>query len=326
MRTVTLGQTGITTTVLGYGCTGLMRPNAEDRLGLLTAAFEAGIRHFDVARYYGFGGAEGVLGNFLRQEGVRDAVTITTKFGLKPSPLGQSSRGRSLVNFARRVAGLHPGLRKILGSAAKRSVRANRFDVESARRSLETSLKELATDRIDLFLLHEATLDDTRTEGLLEFLQGVQREGKIRAFGLGSDLPRTLEIVTAAPAFTRVIQVANGFGHWDLERLPADPQSNILTHGALKILPGLEAALDRNPLPDWEKLESPRGSALAGLLLGLAMHGNPAGVTLFSSTQPQRIRDNVAQALRYDKEGVIDWPAFRRLVEQTLGSPKVNVH
>lgn len=324
MRTLTLGDTGLTTSVLGYGCAGLMHPTEErDRFALLEAAWESGIRHFDVARYYGHGGAEGVLGKFLRETRRRDSVTITTKFGMEPSPLGQSSRGRSLMNFARRVATIHPGIRKLLSGVARGGVRTNRFDPESARKSLETSLRELSTDRVDFFLLHEATLEDTQSEGLLEFLEAAKKEGKIRAFGLGADFARTPEIVVRAPAFAKVVQIANGFGHWGLEKLPPGGERITLTHGSLKILPVLEAALTQHPLPgaideSWHRLDSPRGAALAGWLLGLAMHDNPAGVVLFSSVHPDRIRANVANSLSHAAASPADWLEFRQMAAGAL--------
>src|SRR4051812_19410497 len=109
MDKVVLGHTGLTTTILGYGCSGLMRLSGEkEREAVLEAAFDsAGIRHFDVARYYGHGQAEGVLGKFLAGANRREECTITTKFGLEPPSLSQSSRGRSIMDLARRVASFH---------------------------------------------------------------------------------------------------------------------------------------------------------------------------------------------------------------------------
>jgi D-threo-aldose 1-dehydrogenase len=324
MRTVTLDETGLTTSALGYGCAGLMRPpTAGERSALLEVAYDGGIRHFDVARYYGHGGAEGVLGKFLAESNRRDEVTIATKFGMEPSPLAQSSLGKRIMSSARRLAAVHPRIRKLLSGFAGRTIRTNRFDPESARLSLETSLRELRTDHIDLFLLHEANLQDTETPGLLEFLHNAKGSGKIRAFGLGSEYLKTLEIITHAPAFTRIIQVANGFGHWNLRRLPLDGRCFVITHGALKILPALESAFSRESMSlptksNTSSFESVRSCDLAGLLLGLAMHENSRGIILFSSTQPQRIRQNIAKALQTDSLASADWSAFQRAAEQHL--------
>lgn len=322
MRRILLGDTGWSTTAIGYGCAGLMRPgNEPERQALLAAAFDVGIRHFDVARYYGHGQAEGVLGRFVSQTGCRDEITITTKFGMEPPALGGSSRGRMLMGLARRVASIHPSVRKILSARASAGVKKNRFDVASAQASLETSLRELGTDHIDLFLLHEASLEDSRTEGLLEFLEEAKSAGKIRAFGLGSDFPLVPPIIENNPAVTRVVQIANCLGQWNRRKLPPDASRLVNTHGALKILPALEAALKVAPADvarNWEALGAPQGSALAGLILGLALHDNPLGITLFSSTQPSRIRSNVAEALSHSARTPAEWGIFEQAAEAAL--------
>jgi D-threo-aldose 1-dehydrogenase len=84
---------------LGFGTSGIMGAalTTAGRLKLLDAAFDAGIRHFDTAPLYGFGEAESLLGRFLR--GRRDAITITTKFGLLPASVHPLAR--PLIPLAR---------------------------------------------------------------------------------------------------------------------------------------------------------------------------------------------------------------------------------
>lgn len=329
MRTVPLGSTGLTTTSLGYGCSGLMHPaTAKERLALLATAFEAGIRHFDVARYYGHGGAENILGEFLSAGGRRDQATITTKFGVEPSLVGQSKGGRKLISLAQRLASIHPAVRRVLAARANRAVRAGCFDVDCARRSLEHSLFELRTDHIDLLLLHEAALDDTRTEGLYDFLEEAVRVGKIHAYGLGSDYSKVPAVLAQAPAFARVMQIANGIGQHNLPRLPPDPARALLTHSALKPLPALAAAfaeVPAEPAGAWPPVEWLRGPELAGLLLGLSLHENSQGVTLFSSLKTERIRQNVDAAFPHRDVTNSQWAAFRQLADQTLARAK-HVH
>lgn len=321
MQTINLGATGRTTSVLGYGCAGLMRPTtATERAALLATAFDAGIRHFDIARYYGHGGSESILGNFLADNRLRDQVTITTKFGIQPTPLGKSSFGKQMMNAARRIASLHPSIRKVLSRAAGGTTRTSCFDPESARLSLETSLRELRTDHIDLFLLHEASLENAQTPGLLEFLEQAKQSGKIRAFGCASQFPATLNIVQHAPAFASVVQLANGLAGWNLEKLPADPQRFVLTHGALKILPALEAASSRWTVDG--RIVSVQGSELAGLVLGLSLHKNPQGITLFSSTYPERIRENIKMTMQTSSLTASDWAEFQRMAEQHLAASR----
>ena len=54
MHTIPLANTTRQTTRLGFGCGSLMgATNRRDSLQLLETAYEAGIRHFDVAPMYG---------------------------------------------------------------------------------------------------------------------------------------------------------------------------------------------------------------------------------------------------------------------------------
>src|ERR1035438_8960391 len=74
---------GDRTSNLGMGTGRLMGATTlRESLGLLEAAFDAGIRHFDTAPSYGSGQSEGCLGEFLSRH--RNTVTITTKYGIAP--------------------------------------------------------------------------------------------------------------------------------------------------------------------------------------------------------------------------------------------------
>lgn len=70
----------------GFGTSGIMGAalSRSGRLRLLETAFDQGIHHFDTAPLYGQGEAEALLGVFAR--GRRERITITTKFGLLPTP------------------------------------------------------------------------------------------------------------------------------------------------------------------------------------------------------------------------------------------------
>ncbi len=124
METIELGTTGRTTTRLGYGCSSLMGGmNRSESLAALEAAFDAGIRHFDVAPMYGFGEAESCLGEFLGRH--RADVTVTTKYGIPPA------RNQGLIGVARSIArplvkalpGLKRGLSRVAGKAAQQARR-----------------------------------------------------------------------------------------------------------------------------------------------------------------------------------------------------------
>lgn len=70
-----------------------------------------------------------------------------------------------------------------------------------ARRSLEQSLRELGTDYIDVFLLHEPDSPDeyAARRGARDALRRAKQEGLIRAFGLSTHAILTLEHVAGDP-------------------------------------------------------------------------------------------------------------------------------
>ena len=116
---------------------------------LLDRAFDLGIRAFDTAAIYRFGGSERAIGEWLRRTGRRDQVCLISKGG-HPSLLGRPRLGRR--------------------------------DLE---RDLQESLQRLGTDRLDLYLLHH----DARgapLEPIAETLWSFVASGRVRAYGVSN--------------------------------------------------------------------------------------------------------------------------------------------
>ena len=158
------------------------RPERESRR-LIDAAYDAGIRHFDVARSYGYGAVEGLLGKTLGSR--RANVTITTKFGL-PVPKSQALLRPLRTLGAADWSSGYPGCGARSKSVLSAIGSTVEFNPQEASRSLKASLKELRTSYIDLFLLHEVRADLLSDNRLLDFLQQSVHEGTIRAHGVGS--------------------------------------------------------------------------------------------------------------------------------------------
>lgn len=118
----------------------------ENADALLDGAVERGVNFFDCARSYGR--AEEVLGDWIRRRGNRGQVIVLTKCG-----------------------DIRDGV-----------VKVNR---QVILEQMETSLKTLQTDYIDIFLLHR---DDPETplEEIMETLFQAKQEGKIRLFGVSN--------------------------------------------------------------------------------------------------------------------------------------------
>lgn len=281
MRSVALPGTDLSPSRLGFGTAGLMaRLGRRESVRLLEVAHDSGITHFDTARAYGYGEAEGALGEFLG--GRRDAVSVTTKLGIVPPRRSRGLQGAKAA--ARLAARALPPIRPLLRGRAASMVEVGSFTPEAARASLETSLRELGIDGVDILLLHECRPADL-TDALLDFLEGAVRDGKVRHFGIATDRDSTATILSQRPEFARVVQTRQTVT--DTPLVPP-PGIGLITHSA--VAPLLASLSDRARDEGWDR------ETLGRLLLASALRANPAGVVLFSSTDEARIRSNAALA------------------------------
>lgn len=294
MKGVPLAGTSLPSSALGFGCSALMGDKTEaESLRILETAFDCGIRYFDVARMYGYGEAERLLGRFAK--GKREQLTLATKFGIEP--LAPAARFTALRSIARKLMRVSPRLRSAVGAGARAMMSKARFTREAAQRSLETSLRMLQTEWIDVFLLHECSSEDAASAEVLEYLLLAVEQGKIRTFGIGTSVAEAQLICRQNPQIARVAQFPNSVLVRSLEVVR--PPAAAVTHGALagsytalmKYLSG-QPALARQ----WSGqvgADCSDARVIAGLMLSYAVSANGSGPVLFSSSAPARIRDNV---------------------------------
>jgi D-threo-aldose 1-dehydrogenase len=194
MRSVELGAGGMRASALGFGCSAVLgRVGRKESLAALGAAYDAGITFYDTARSYGYGESEALLGEFLR--GRRDSVVVSTKFGILPA---QTSFLKETVKpLARKVLRLIPSARKAVQKQIGAQFSANQFTVAVLRESVETSLRKLGTDYIDLLFMHSAPVSVLQQEDLLAAMQQMVGEGKVRRAGISSE-PEVIEAALKA--------------------------------------------------------------------------------------------------------------------------------
>jgi len=194
MRSVTLGDAGISSSVLGFGCSAVLgRVGRKASLAALGAAYDAGISFFDTARSYGYGESEGLLGEFLQNR--RDSVVISTKFGILPARTNPMKE--ALKPALRGLLRLVPSARKAMQKQIAARFSTGNFSVPALHESLETSLRALRTHYVDLLFLHEPLASVMQQDDLLAALEQLVIEGKVRRFGLAS-YPPVVEAALAA--------------------------------------------------------------------------------------------------------------------------------
>ena len=291
MDRVLLRGTDLDTTPLGFGCGKLMRVRSRAaRRRLLDEAFAAGIRHFDVARMYGLGAAERELGEFARTK--RDRMVIATKFGIDVNSAGR--RLQRIQGLVRPLLPLVPALRGLARRRAQRLYEPRRYDAAKARASLEASLREIGTDYVDLFLIHEPQIEEMETSELLVFLEAAKAAGKIRAYGVAGRVEPTLEIRQQIPALAPVIQIPNDAIRRQIECVP-DPAPAAITFSPLsRSLQTIRDHFrtDSRASQRWSEavgVDLTAENRLPALLLRHGLRANPEGVVVFSTSRVGRI-------------------------------------
>jgi len=171
MKERRFGKTGLRVSEIGFGCWAI-GGNAygpvrdKDSLEALAVAWDSGVNFFDTADIYGEGHSEELLGKFLKDK-PRDRCILATKCGWDFYAPWQKP------DF-------------VIGSLEKNNHTGHRknFDAHYIRFACEQSLKRLGTDVIDLFQLHNPSLELIQKGDLVGVLEGLKKEGKIRFIGI----------------------------------------------------------------------------------------------------------------------------------------------
>jgi D-threo-aldose 1-dehydrogenase len=245
---------------------------------------------------YGFGAAEGELGRFAGAR--RDQITIATKFGIEPA--GGAGLLAALQAPARAALRRFPALRARVKRRQDALHRSGRHDAAAARASLETSLRALDTDYVDVFFVHDpGAIEPAEMAELIPALEGLREQGQIRAWGFSGEPDPCVELARAG-------------GGGAVEQLRDDifaPVSGLadravpaLTFGVLsEALPRVQGLVRRDPVrwAAWSRatgLDPADPGALVALLLRDALERNPRGTVIFASTRPERIAAATAAA------------------------------
>ncbi len=163
MQTRTLGRTGLKVPRLGYGAMELRgrriwdgRPvTSRQAEKILNAVLDSGINFIDTS--YDYGLSEELIGRYIAHR--RDEYHLATKCGCTVIYKGPRDETPHVWT------------------------RANLMD------NIETSLKRLKTDCVDIWQLHNPTVEDVERNNLLDVMDRVRSQGKARWLGISTTLP-----------------------------------------------------------------------------------------------------------------------------------------
>ncbi len=283
--------------VLGFGCAALLgRASRQESLSALGSAFDQGITFFDTARSYGYGGSEGLLGEFLK--GKREQAFLCTKFGILPAA---NNWKQKLKPLARAAIKAFPGLRKAAQKQAGTQFVAGQFDLATLQSSFETSLRELKTDYVDMLLLHAAPASVLAQDDLLAAMERLVEQGKVRIAGISAELsvisdyfrqrPRPLATAQFALNLSLMDFVAETEKNADLLLVANHPYggpggSALAKIDELRQSPALSAELR-------EKLAPGDPQVLPEVVLNGILRGTGVSAVIAAMMQPRHISSNL---------------------------------
>jgi D-threo-aldose 1-dehydrogenase len=164
----------------------------KDAFAAIEAAWDAGVRYFDMAPWYGLGLAERRYGNFLHDK-PRNEFIVSSKVG----KLLKASK-----NYKKDIFPFSPSPNDVV------------FDYTGpgVRRSIEDSLQRLGLDSLDIVFVHDISSDNNllptpwpeqfeiARKGAFPELTRMREEGLIKGWGLGVNTPEPI---------MRLLQVAD---------------------------------------------------------------------------------------------------------------------
>ena len=178
-----LGSTGLKVSEIGCGCSSLGgvldREGEAEGLRALKKVMDRGVNFFDTADAYSMGRSEELLGQAVR--GRRDQVVIATKGGSRFTAAWQS-----VVDTRSLLVPLRKALRpfKRYFNLVRHTQKQYDYSAAHLRNALETSLKRLNTDYIDIYQLYNPTPQQLEAGEFVEVLEAFKQEGKIRFYGI----------------------------------------------------------------------------------------------------------------------------------------------
>ena len=290
-----LGKTGLSVTALGFGAMEIRgprvwggRPVTEDQAKRnLNDVLDAGINFIDTS--YDYGRSEEFIGKFISHR--RQEYYVATKCGC------------SFVDKGDHDETPHVWTR------------------ENLLHNIETSLRRMKTDYVDIWQLHNPDVGQVENGDLLKVMEEVKASGKARWIGISSTLPHiTTYIAWGAFATFQIPYSALERAHEDAITAAAKSGAGVIIRGGVARGAPEEAGLgnqDRWAVWDKAKLDELRapGESRTAFLLRFTLSHPGMHTTIVGTLTPEHFQDNVRAAGAGPLPADVYAEAKRRLAE-----------
>ena len=263
LPTAVLGRSGLEVTRLGYGAAH-HRPMTDDEARAVhEAVLESGINFIDTSDDYG--NSEELIGKYLSPR--RSDLLLATKCGMRPSGVGHL------------------------------------WTRENILRTLEQSLQRLRTAYVDVIQLHNASVEECERGDLVDGLEEMRRQGKVRWIGASTTMPHlpTLLGWGVFDAF-QIPYSALEREHEDWITKSAEAGVGIIVRGGVaRGEPGEGTGREDR----WERFERAglddlreEGESRSSLLLRYTLTHPHSDTIIVGTTNPAHVAENVRTILR----------------------------
>lgn len=272
MQRRTLGNTGLDVTVLGYGameirgsesCNG--QPGADDAAErVLHGVLDGGINFIDTAPDYGQ--SEELIGKFISSR--RGEYYLATKCG---------------CNIPRDDHPDTPG---------------HVWTRDRLMHNIELSLSRMKTDYVDIWQLHNPSVEEVKNGDLVGVMEDVKRQGKVRHVSISSTLPSIMTFVERS--WFETYQIPYSAIHCREEHsitaVAKAGAGTIIRGGVAQGEPGIgRGNPDRWSIWDKARLDELRaqGESRSSFLLRLTIAHPHMHTTIVGTRNPEHLAENI---------------------------------
>lgn len=277
MITRTLGRTNMTVNQLGYGTMGLRGPKTwgvrvvgeSDAERILNEVLDSGINFIDTSPDYGL--CEQRIGQYISSR--RGEYYLATKCGCVYMQNDE-----------------HLDIKHV-------------WEQDVIRRNIETSLRRMRTDYLDLLQFHGGAAEALESAGLIQLLLDYREQGIIRHIGVSSSLPHLPDLIALGVFDTFQIPyscLAPQHHDWIVQA--AATGAGIIVRGGIAH-GGPDAEIQRVALDEvWSgaRLDEvlPSGMNRAELILRYTLSHPNCDVTIVGTSSSAHLADNLSATAR----------------------------